>query len=656
MLGTSMSLQQYAEQQINLYLLAPALLIATAAVLIWRKSNDRAAVVGAFVLVSFATGGMAQAYAQAVPALDLAARIIEIVPIAGLLPFFCIIPDGRFRPGWLRWAAVAAVPVSALAAYDVLDPPVQIAFGGMLGVLIAGSMVHRYRSLPASPQQEQVAWALAAFALLVAAQCLGRPLRPLPLPSMPLNMVQPRDVWFLLLMGTLLMVGALACLAVALLNDELFRVEIIVNRALVYSVLTLLVVGVYVLVVGYLSFVFQSSGNVWFSLVATGLAAALFQPVRQRVQRLVNQLIYGERDDPYHVIAHLGQRLGAALEPSAALATITHTVRESLKLPYVAIALEHGGASEIAAASGTPLMEPISFPLVYQGAPVGQLLVTPRPGDKDLAPADRTLLADLAQQASISVYGVRLLAELKQMAADLQHSREQLVLAREEERRRLRRDLHDDLAPTLAGLSLTASTITDLLPGDPTKATVLANHLHAEMRDAVGYIRRLVYDLRPPALDELGLVSAIRERAAQFSERGADGEYQSYDADSLRVVLDAPDALPLLPAAVEVAAYRIVQEALMNVARHACARTCHIVITFTADELYVEIKDDGVGIPSVPLQGIGLHSMQERAAELGGKFEIESALAGGKGTRILVRLPIKNIKEANLDIEATHNS
>jgi len=636
-LASGFSLPEYADVAIIIYLFACAFLLLTAVALIWRKPSHGAAVCGAFALAALATGTLAQANARAVPALELPARLIQFVQLSALLPFFCLIPDGRFRPGWLRWAALAVVPTAVLVVFDVVGPAASHAVGIVIGALIVGSVIHRYRSLPASPQQEQVAWALAAVALLVAVQWLGRPIRPLPLPAMPLEALPAEFFWFSLSSGMLLVVSALTCLAVALLGDELFRVEVALNRALVYSLLTLFVVGGYALVMGYLSLIFQSSGSLWFSLVATGLVAVFFQTIRERVQRFVNQLLYGERDEPYAVLARLGQRLEAAFEPSAVLPSIVETVAKTLNLPYVAIATMEHGELTVKSEWRTPDASPstlnaplITIPLIYQNEPLGELRVSPRRGETTLAEADRRLLADLAQQASAAVHGVRLMNDLRRLTADLQQSRERLVLAREEERRRLRRDLHDDLAPTLAGLALTANAIADLIPTDSAKATALANDLNHSIRAAVSDIRRLVYDLRPPTLDELGLVAAIRERAAQFTQSG----------DGLRVTVDA-DELPPLPAAVEVAAYRIAQEALMNAARHAQAHTCHIRLT-SAEALHIEITDDGVGLDEARTAGVGLRSMQERAAELGGECVVERGANGG--TQVYVSMPLS--KEA----------
>jgi signal transduction histidine kinase len=230
------------------------------------------------------------------------------------------------------------------------------------------------------------------------------------------------------------------------------------------------------------------------------------------------------------------------------------------------------------------------------------------------------LLEDLARQAEVAVHAVRL-------TADLQRSRERLVATREEERRRLRRDLHDGLGAQLAGLNVQAGTLRRIIPSDPRTADELVLELREELRGAIADIRRLVYDLRPPALDDLGLVEALR----QLAER-----YDSKDAP-LRVVVEAPENLPNLPAAIEVAIYRITQEALTNVARHARARTCVVRLSVN-DDVALEIVDDGVGIPAGRSAGVGLSSMHERAEELGGGCIVE-ALPGG-GTRVLARLPL----------------
>jgi signal transduction histidine kinase len=315
--------------------------------------------------------------------------------------------------------------------------------------------------------------------------------------------------------------------------------------------------------------------------------AVVFQPLRERLQRGVNRMMYGERDEPYAVLARLGQRLEATLAPEAVLPTIVATVKEALKLPYTAIALKQDTTFSIVAAVGIPSEDVLRLPLVYQHKAVGELLLAPRAPDEAFSAADLRLLDDLARQAGVAAHAVHLTAQLQGLSADLQHSREQLVTLREEERRRLRRDLHDGLGPTLAGFSLTVGAVRNLLNRNTAAADALLMQLGTEIEAAVADIKRLVYNLRPPALDELDLLGAIRARAAQYSSDRA--------GNGLQVRVEAPEQLPALSAAVEVAVYRIVQEALTKVVRHAQAHYC-VVRLRCDDALHLDISDDGICI------------------------------------------------------------
>jgi signal transduction histidine kinase len=236
---------------------------------------------------------------------------------------------------------------------------------------------------------------------------------------------------------------------------------------------------------------------------------------------------------------------------------------------------------------------------------------------------ERRLLDDLARQAGVAAHAVELHTELRR-------ARERLVIAREEERRRLRRDLHDGLGPQLASQTLTLSAASKLLRTDPAAAEELLSEALSHAQTAVSDIRRLVYGLRPPALDDLGLVGALTDQAAQYSASG------------LRVSVTAPDPFPPLPAAVEVACYRIAQEALTNVARHAQARSASLTLTVDVPNqaLILEVVDDGCGLPTQLHAGVGLASMRERAAELGGTCVVEAA--SNVGVRVYARLPLSS--------------
>jgi signal transduction histidine kinase len=328
-------------------------------------------------------------------------------------------------------------------------------------------------------------------------------------------------------------------------------------------------------------------------------------------------MMYGGRDDPVAVISKLANQLERTGTPQSALSNIVKTVAQTLKLPYAAIEL--GVEGEAAANFGIPVNDLIRVPLVYQGESVGSMVVAQRAPEESFSPKDHQLLENIASQAGAAAFNARL-------TADLQRARTWLVTAREEERRRLHRDLHDGLGPELASLMLKLDATRNLLVSDPETADRLLGELKDQVRNSVADIRRLVYNLRPPALDELGLLSALRERAANFPA-----------GQGPQVHVEGPEQLPPLPAATEVAAFRIVQEALNNASQHGKAKECWVRIEVD-NGLTLEITDDGRGLPEEIRIGVGITSMHERTSELGGVFKIESVPKGG--TRIHVWMPI----------------
>ena len=400
---------------------------------------------------------------------------------------------------------------------------------------------------------------------------------------------------------------------------RLLRTDAFIRRSLVYGGLTAGVVAVYAVSVILLGMVLPGEGPYAVTLLATGAAALVALPLRDRLQRGVSRLLYGDRDEPHRAIERLGRRLEASLEPDTILPIVAETVAEALRLPYAAIELRHDGDVTVAAAHGVPRAGLERIPLVHRGEEVGWLVLASRSPREGFDAADRELLAELARQAGAAAYATRLNAELRR-------SRQQIVSAREEERRRLRRDLHDGVGPSLAGALMKLEAAREVARHDPAAVDRLLGELTDETRHTIDDVRRVASDLRPPALDQLGLVASLREDAQRLARPGT----------ITRVVVDEP--LAALPAAVEVAAYRIGLEALTNVARHAEASVVEVELRLTTDALALHVHDDGRGFDGSGPPGVGLSSMRERAEELGGSLEV--VRRGGGGTSVTARIPL----------------
>jgi signal transduction histidine kinase len=366
----------------------------------------------------------------------------------------------------------------------------------------------------------------------------------------------------------------------------------------------------------------------------------MFAPLKERLQRLINRLMKGRHDDPYAVLVELGNQLVQPLEPLDTLNAVARTIKEALLLPYAAISVGRNGQETLLASAGETAGEPVSFPVIHSGEQLGTLFVANRSPGEIFSPEDIQFLEVLLHQAGPIVHNVHMTLGMKLLAQDLQESRGKLVLAREEERRQIRRNLHDDLAPRLAALALNAAAAEKYVVKAPDTAIEMLSDLRKVIRSTIDDIRTLVHDLRPPTLDELGLAGAIRERIAELTKAA---RLESGHEGILQIRLLSPESLPSLPAAVEVAAYRIITESLVNVVRHAKATVCTIRLDLSvAGQLTVEITDNGTGLHSQAAPngkgGIGLSSIRERAAELGGQCLIERLEQGGTCVKAVLPL------------------
>jgi signal transduction histidine kinase len=421
-----------------------------------------------------------------------------------------------------------------------------------------------------------------------------------------------------------------AALVVAVTQHRLYDIDAVLVNAVVLGALTALVVVVDVAV-------FAAGGALGARnspaayVVATVVVAAAYAPLRARLQRRVSRALQGSRSDRYALVSTLARRLEETTEPDAMLLEVAVLVSRAFRAPYVRMELDRPDGTTTVAEHGRPQEPVLVLPLKHRDEAIGRLVLAP-PSTR-LSDADQALLADVVRQAGVA-------ARALVLSEALQESRERLVTAREEERRRLRRDLHDGLGPALGALTLKVETARALLHDPDPRADGLLVGVTQDVNGVLADVRRLVHGLRPPALDEVGLAGALEQQAEQFRrEAGAGGP--------LSVTLRTEGDLRQLPAAVEVAAYRIVSEALANVARHAAASSCTIDVVLNGS-LLIEVRDDGVGVPAAARLGVGLTSMAERARELGGTAEVLSGDAGSdrvdggevRGTVVRAVLPL----------------
>lgn len=513
------------------------------------------------------------------------------------------------------------LPQNPTGILPISEPVLGIAWVLLLltSVFIGfGSLVSRWRHAD-EEMKLRLKWVLYAFGVVLGVLAID-------VTSQALTATGEMDAGLRLaidLLSAAAQVGLVVAFGLAVLKFRLYELDLVINRTIVYGILTAIVVATYVGVVAGAGAMLPIQESV-LALVVTGVVAVAFAPLRSMVQGWVNRLMFGRRDDPYSILAKTAELLARSGKPEATLGQLAETIASSLKLPGVAIDLEdHGGWREWASHGELDRSSRAVtvIPLRHQGDLVGRLLAVPRSHRDPLSPKDIALLEDLAHHAGAVARSV-------QLTLALQRSRERLVLAQEEERRRIRHDLHDELGPSLASQTLQLDAALDRIDDDPESARPLLVALKEQNRRLVADIRRLVYELRPPALDELGVAGALAIQAAHLDETG-------------RVSIDLrtmPDPLPELPAAVEVAAYRIAREAIINTVRHSGARRCRTTLEATGTELIVTVQDDGVGLGEGDRTGVGLTSMRERTEELGGTFTVGPT--DPAGTRVRASIPL----------------
>ncbi|MFC4783489.1 sensor histidine kinase [Nocardioides sp. MAHUQ-72] len=623
------------------YALLGPLLCGLATVILVRDVRQGWGWALAWLGVFWATDGLAQAYVRfgiradhALPGENLALwnlnRLGAFLPVT-VAVLLMIFPTGRFLEG--RWgrvcqAGLALMVVSVLAAIlapngssasDVALPPgvdldaytlplpEQVADRALpvvvaitiLGVLLSmASVVVRYRR-SRGLERERMRWLLWSVLVMAVVISLG----------VVVDVQSVNDV-------VVFVLAALPPIAmtVGIVSPTVVPVQDLLGRTAVYGVLWLVLVLVDLAVLATLTAVLGDSLDQRQVVVTVLLlTAVLYAPLRTRLSGWVRRLLLGDRDNPYDLVSGLASSLESADEGPEQLAEVARAVGAAFGVGYVSVEVDRSGGERLVATYGDRPAETRTLPISYRDVEVGRLVLPARGLRSRLSRRDEQLLGDLVRQAATA-------ARSSRMADELQESRERLVVAREEERRRIRRDLHDGLGPALSGVVFRLESARLLVDRDPEAAK---GHLAAtseHVQEVVADVRRLVHDLRPPALDDLGLVGALRQQAERLSADGLDARVEA-------------DDLGALPAAVEVAAYRIAAEALTNVARHAGARSCTVRLARDGRHLVVEVVDDGAGIAADAQAGVGLLSLRERAAELGGRSEVTCPESGGTVVR-----------------------
>jgi signal transduction histidine kinase len=570
--------------------------------LVWRAARGRTTPVAWVVVVLLIAYAGATLVESTAPPLS---RGLFAVMGVSVVTLFALYPDGRLTPRWI------VVPVSleiALQAIDVLSgfsleglPWWPWHFLVSLGVTLFGGQVYRYRRRSSVDERERTRWPMLAVLAMVFAYTLWA------IVGVGLGLDEDRGASLAVLLTVLPGVG----FALGLLTPRGVNVDVALRWCLLLGSVSVML-GTAILATMALGGALGASAETrtWG---AAAVAAALTIPVVGVSRRAADRFVFGRRPSPLRAVEELGTRLAQLADPRDVPEAVLRAVTESLAVGGARLLVGDTVQAEI----GTATFEE-RFPITYRDDRLATLAVSPRPGETTLIARDRSVITRICAQAGPALHGARLVNELVE-------ARARVVIAREDERRRLRRDLHDDLAPTLAGLGLSAAVVENLSRAGDGRAADAATDLAGRLQVASRQVRDIAYNLRPPVLDDRGLVAAIEDTIASTG-----------GPPEVRVV--APAERLELPAAVEACALRIIQEAVINVRRHAAASCCEVTIISGRDDLSIEIVDNGIGFSEPRRAGIGIRSMTERASEVGGSVSLHSE--AGRGTRVSVRLPV----------------
>jgi signal transduction histidine kinase len=651
----------------NFAFIIPMVLLAVlATTIVVRRGGNRIGwlLLGAVVVLA-ATGviGDYGTYAlavrhRAIPGGDIAVALnsyswVPFVAMIIVLPVQ-LFPDGsplspRWR--WLPWATVGLVIVSYIAGTfgPGLNPAIHFphattgalgaALGagqaatagiGLCGLLGLVSLVLRYRRSP-SEVRHQILWLLFAGLLYVVPFVA----------YITLKSVAGINLEWLAAISVVGLVAVPFATAIAVLRYRLYDIDIIVSRTIVYGSLAVLITGVYIGIAVGIGDLVGSGGkpNLGLSILATAIVAVGFQPIRQWLQRVANRLVYGTRATPYEVLSQFSDRVAAGYAVDDVLPRMAQVLFDGTGAERADVWLRSGSMFRAAASwpADAVAVPPIAIgdhdgeallqgkhlvEVRQQDELLGALSVTKR-AHESLTPIEERLLSDLANQAGLVLKNVRLTTDLQARLDDLRTSRQRLVAAQDNERRRLERNLHDGAQQHLVAIKVKLGLVELLTRKDPEKARATIVDLKHDADEALETLRDLARGIYPPLLADKGLLVALQSHAAKAT---------------LPVRVDA-DGVGRYPQETEAALYFCTLEALQNVQKYADASRITVHLRGDAEHLEVVIVDDGRGFDiAATSRGSGLTNMEDRLNALGGTLELESAV--GVGTTLRATVPI----------------
>ncbi len=592
------------------------------------------------------------------------------LPPIGLTGTFLILlfPDGHLpspRWRWFAWTIAVGMTLMGFAillapgtfedsGYPGVSNPLTIdAIGRFINMLLPGlliipigmlgsavALVQRYRR-SAGMERQQMKW-LAYAAALVAFTYAGVMVASL------LKGSAPDPGWLLVWQTVSISTFALIPIAIgfAVLKYRLYDIDVVINRTIVFGALALFIGAVYVAVVVLLgSAIGATTTNPALSIAATAIVAALFEPVRVRVQRVANRFVYGERATPYEVLSRFSERVAGTYATEDVLPRTARVIADGTGAEHVAIwlrvdeTLHERGAWPIGDAFAAPIPMPgpdlPAFPATQAVVPVrhsGELLgavTVTKPRGEQLTPGEASLLADLAGQAGLVLSNVRLTTELQtrldeiaRRQQELRASRQRIVTTQDAERRRLERNIHDGAQQHLVALAVKLRLVRGVLAKDPERAAGMLGELRSEVEDAIETLSSLALGIYPPVLEESGIAAALRSQVR---------------VGTLPVELVA-DGVDRQPIETEAAVYFCCLEAIQNAAKYARATRVAVILGHEGANLTFEVRDDGVGFDaSVARTGSGLQGMADRLSALGGSLDVVSR--PGEGTVVRGRVP-----------------